>query len=1297
MRKFWGWLLTVTVLLICLTGAALAEHQQHASCGLLIAEGGSCPTTGHEYGKPHPNITTWEPFTGTSLTVGAAETRAVYLTGDVTLTAPITVEPGGKLMLCLNGETLTMGVDGDAIVLQGTGSWLSVCDCSDGKTGVVTRTPGTTGRAIYAAAPSDYQHYDRHFTTLYLYGGTYTGHSAPAGEKGAALYLENTIARLFTCEISENTGDDGCGAVYVCGYNINNGLLMYDGAAIVNNTGTGGVVIHSGHSYNIDHYRAQLLMHRGSSIAGNSSTYGGGVALYGSAEMHLDAGADVSGNSAVYGGGIYIGPTAYPSDGVRCAFPHFLQCGGSVQNNTATYGGGVYSESDMLLSGGLITGNSADYGGGIHAGKSHIWIYEATITGNSAVKAGGGILFGADGTDVSSNGKMVINYEAVSANDRYIRKNYVGSQENNIHLGNGKYIQLWSGYNPIGDIGITADMTGETYAFLADGEDCGIAEADLAIFSSDQGYGVARNTKEHGIITKAMYAVNVEGGTGGGSYREGAKVTVKAVVPQGKTFIGWQAKGVTLSDRTQPEQTFTMPANGVWLTAGFGQAHEHTPCAISGCADPNHPNHDVQSFTGWNGATSISVASGTAAYYLTDDTAYTSGYISVSQGATLYLCLNGHQLSKNYAFLVQGTLHLCDCQGHGKVVPTSADRAARVYNTGRMYMYAGTLSGHAPGVVNGGAILNEGVLHIFGGVISDNQVSTSSNKGGAIYSTGHLYIRGGVIQNNKAYEGGGVYAYADHASDKVVVSGGRFTGNRASDGGGMYLYGSSSITPVTIPIQNAVFSANQSTSRGGGLIAMFKVNLEIADSSFANNKTTANGSNGGGMYLDLSSGTNLKIQRSAFTGNTAVYGGGAMGLNGMKAELTDVSITGNKAAVGAGISGGKELILTDVTITGNEAVSTLSDASGGGVQVGSGAVKLYGSTTITGNTAKSKTDASPRTDNLYLGYSASTLPVCPADFEGQVGVGVYRKVEKNGPQPFIADATGAAVSNELILNHFTSDQGYGRRVNAAGQGEFFLGKNLTVIGGTGSGDYASGDKVTITANAPKQGEVFDGWVIVSGTAALADDQMSTTTLTMSDTAVTVKATYKGVQRSVALKAEPADGGTVAGDGVYLNGSEATVTATAETGYEFVGWSDQNGEVSAEASYTFTVTADVELTAHFARQQCSITISAAPPQGGTVIGGGSYAWGETVTVKAEPASGWTFLGWREGTRRSAAYVSTDQEYAFKALSSVELIACFEQTATPPQTGDSMQPELWTALMLIALGTMAVLIRRKECMK
>ena len=68
--------------------------------------------------------------------------------------------------------------------------------------------------------------------------------------------------------------------------------------------------------------------------------------------------------------------------------------------------------------------------------------------------------------------------------------------------------------------------------------------------------------------------------------------------------------------------------------------------------------------------------------------------------------------------------------------------------------------------------------------------------------------------------------------------------------------------------------------------------------------------------------------------------------------------------------------------------------------------------------------------------------------------------------------------------------------------------------------------------------------------------------------------------AVTATANDASMGSVTGGGTYYEGATATLTATPHAGYRFVNWTKAGVEVSTDATYTFTVTEDVELVANF---------------------------------------------------------------------------------------------------------------------
>lgn len=150
----------------------------------------------------------------------------------------------------------------------------------------------------------------------------------------------------------------------------------------------------------------------------------------------------------------------------------------------------------------------------------------------------------------------------------------------------------------------------------------------------------------------------------------------------------------------------------------------------------------------------------------------------------------------------------------------------------------------------------------------------------------------------------------------------------------------------------------------------------------------------------------------------------------------------------------------------------------------------------------------------------------------------------------------------------------------------------------------------------------------------------------------------GTYYTVGTTSSPTAGGTTSGGGPYLSGAQATVTATTNTGYNFINWTENSNVVSTSASYTFLVTANTNLVANFAPQQYIISTSSNPIAGGTSSGGGTYNFGTTTTVTATANSTWTFLNWTE----NGNVVSTTPAYSFTVSASRTLVANFTQDPT-----------------------------------
>ena len=160
---------------------------------------------------------------------------------------------------------------------------------------------------------------------------------------------------------------------------------------------------------------------------------------------------------------------------------------------------------------------------------------------------------------------------------------------------------------------------------------------------------------------------------------------------------------------------------------------------------------------------------------------------------------------------------------------------------------------------------------------------------------------------------------------------------------------------------------------------------------------------------------------------------------------------------------------------------------------------------------------------------------------------------------------------------------------------------------------------------------------------------------------------------ITATANPTNGGTVTGGGIYAQGSTCTLLATANSGYSFVRWTKNGTQVSTNPTYSFTVTGNAAYVAHFEQNPTTYTVTAtaSPTGSGFVEGQGTYVQGSTCTLSATPNGNYSFEKWvKDGTQ-----VSTNPTYSFTVTSNANCTAYFVPTYTitataNPTTGGSV---------------------------
>lgn len=142
---------------------------------------------------------------------------------------------------------------------------------------------------------------------------------------------------------------------------------------------------------------------------------------------------------------------------------------------------------------------------------------------------------------------------------------------------------------------------------------------------------------------------------------------------------------------------------------------------------------------------------------------------------------------------------------------------------------------------------------------------------------------------------------------------------------------------------------------------------------------------------------------------------------------------------------------------------------------------------------------------------------------------------------------------------------------------------------------------------------------------------------------------------VGVSVDPEGAGTVEGTGFYELNDMVLLTAIPIDNCHFTAW-ERNGQiVSMEPEYTFTVTDNTHLIAHFeCENMIMISAEVTPVNSGFVTGTGLYNIGDLVTLRAVPMENWSFNKWTNND----VSVSNNEVYTFVAQTNVHYVANFK---------------------------------------
>ena len=225
---------------------------------------------------------------------------------------------------------------------------------------------------------------------------------------------------------------------------------------------------------------------------------------------------------------------------------------------------------------------------------------------------------------------------------------------------------------------------------------------------------------------------------------------------------------------------------------------------------------------------------------------------------------------------------------------------------------------------------------------------------------------------------------------------------------------------------------------------------------------------------------------------------------------------------------------------------------------------------------------------------------------------------------------------------------------------------VNVTNGSGSGNYAQGSTVTITANTAPNGQRFKDWSIESGNITLASSTSDTTTFVMPAGAVSVKANYEAIPTPVSYKI--LDGA----NSDWKQNTEETITIRGNGDFsKFVGVKIDGNTIDAknytakEGSTIITLTTDYLKTLSIGTHTFEI-----------VWTDGSASTNFTVSKNNSGSE----------TRKDDDKNKNDNSGSQTGDN---------QHITSPQTGDNSHPTLWISLLGASLiGLLATLYMRKK---
>jgi len=316
----------------------------------------------------------------------------------------------------------------------------------------------------------------------------------------------------------------------------------------------------------------------------------------------------------------------------------------------------------------------------------------------------------------------------------------------------------------------------------------------------------------------------------------------------------------------------------------------------------------------------------------------------------------------------------------------------------------------------------------------------------------------------------------------------------------------------------------------------------------------------------------------------------------------------------------------DLVIRHGQATSVSADPNNGflfGVwRVTSGSADIADSTSVSTTIRLRSGDATVQARFRRKRYSLTVEAGNGGDVSPSGTVNVSHGVRTS----INATANGSHIFNKWVVTNGTADFGDEnsasttvrlRSGDATIRATFATKQYTLSVTSTGGGSTdPSGDQTvnhgantSITAS-PATGYQFDQWSVTSGTATIADQDASSTTVRLTSGDATVQADFNLKQYTLTVNSSIGGSTNPSGNTTVNHGTTKSISATASTGYEFDEWTVESGSAtfgnSNNASTTVTLTSgNATIKAGFLLKTYTLTVNndgngTTNPNGGNTV-------------------------------------------------------------------------------------------------